>query len=292
MGSGIEIQTAHVRQYSNNVQLLLQQQGSLLERAVMTGTHVGSGASPADQVGSVRAEKKTTRHAPTPVMETPQRRRWVLPSQYHVNDYLDVDDMRKLMVDMKGPWAANHALALGRAKDEEIIAAFDATSVTGENQGGTEAFDATNFGQVSGSTGMTIAKLRKAQLQMMVANVQLDREKLFCAMSGQQHDDLLGEIQVTNRDYNGGAPVLQEGRVKYFMGMEFIITELLPLTAAGGDRSCYVFCKSGVHLGIWGSSSRIDERADMSYLWQVYSEGMWGATRVEQGKVCRILCDE
>jgi len=286
-----QVTEAQVREYAGNVQLLLQQQGSVLADKVGTGTHVGSGAVPADQVGSVTAVRRTTRHADTPLVNTPHARRWVFPVDYEVADLLDHQDMMRLLADMKGPYAQSQAFALGRAKDSEIITALDATATTGENQGSTEAFDATNFGQVSGATGLTILKLRTALLQMMRANVQVDREKLYFVMSAQQHDDLLADIQVTSRDFNS-SPVLVEGRIRYYMGMEFVITQLLPLTAAGGDRSCFLFAKSGVHLGMWGSDSRISERDDKSYSWQVYSALTCGATRLEQGKVCRVLCDE
>ena len=49
----VNIPTHYVQQYSTNVQLLLQQKGSRLRQAVMSGQHVGKQASPVDQFGKV-----------------------------------------------------------------------------------------------------------------------------------------------------------------------------------------------------------------------------------------------
>ena len=47
------------------------------------------------------------------------------------------------------------------------------------------------------------------------------------------------------------------------------------------------------HLGIWNDiTTKISERADKSYATQVYVKGTFGATRVEEGKVVEIICDE
>ena len=71
-----QITTAFVQQYSNNVQLLSQQKGSLLRQAVDVENVVGKNAF-FDQVGVATAQKRTTRHADTPQMDTPHSRRRV-----------------------------------------------------------------------------------------------------------------------------------------------------------------------------------------------------------------------
>ena len=70
------ITTAFVQQYSNNVQMLSQQKGSLLRGAVDVETVVGKNAF-FDQVGVATAQKRLTRHADTPQIDTPHARRRV-----------------------------------------------------------------------------------------------------------------------------------------------------------------------------------------------------------------------
>ena len=69
-----QITTAFVQQYSNNVQMLSQQKGSLLRNAVDIETVVGKNMF-VDQVGSATAVKRVSRHASTPQIDTPHQRR-------------------------------------------------------------------------------------------------------------------------------------------------------------------------------------------------------------------------
>ena len=71
-----QITTAFVQQFSANVQMLSQQKGSLLRRAVREESVTGEKAF-FDQVGSAVAQKKTSRHGDTPLAETPHSRRMV-----------------------------------------------------------------------------------------------------------------------------------------------------------------------------------------------------------------------
>ena len=71
-----QITTAFVQQYSSNVSMLSQQKGSLLRKAVEVESVVGKNAF-FDQVGSATAQKRTSRHADTPQMDTPHARRRV-----------------------------------------------------------------------------------------------------------------------------------------------------------------------------------------------------------------------
>ena len=83
-----QITTAFVQQYSNNVQMLSQQKGSLLRGSVDTESIVGKNAF-FDQVGVATAVKRTTRHGDTPQIDTPHSRRRVslvdgLINQVHI----------------------------------------------------------------------------------------------------------------------------------------------------------------------------------------------------------------
>ena len=60
-----QITTAFVEQYSNNVTMLSQQKGSLLRDNVDSETVQGKNAF-FEQIGSVAAVKRTSRHGDTP----------------------------------------------------------------------------------------------------------------------------------------------------------------------------------------------------------------------------------
>ena len=106
-----QITTAFVQQYSNNVQMLSQQKGSLLRSAVDVETVVGKNAF-FDQVGSALAVKRTTRHADTPQMDTPHARRRVSLVDYEYADLIDNQDKIRTLIDPTSSYASAAAFSL------------------------------------------------------------------------------------------------------------------------------------------------------------------------------------
>ena len=284
-----EILDWSVIDYKSTVEHLLQQRGSKLRQAVMEDSYQGKSGKAVNQLGAVNAQKRTTRHADTPLIETPQDARWVFPVDYEWADLIDDQDKLRIIADPTSPYAINGSMAMGRAMDDEIIAAATGTSLTGEDGTTSTAFPA---GQTAGTTagGLTVAKLREAMQLLLAAEVDVDNEPLFCAIGAQQHDDLLGETQAVSLDFTN-RPVLVDGRIKAFMGFNFLDSQRLALS--GTDRTVVCWAKSGLHLGIWGDINvQISDRADKSYSTQVYVKETIGATRVEEKKVVAITCSE
>jgi hypothetical protein len=285
-----EVNTAFVQQYTTNVQLLLQQRGSKLRDACTVGSYTGKAAKAVEQVGPVTAQKRTTRHADTPLISTPHDARWVFPTDFEWADMIDDQDKLRMLIDPTSPYAQNGAFALGRSMDDLIIEAALGTAKTGEN-GSTNTAFATATQQIAvGGAGMTIAKLRRAKRILMQNEVDMSVEQCYIAVTAQQIDDLLGTTEVTSSDYNT-VKALVQGDIDTFMGFKFIQIERLGLDGSG-DRRCFAWAKSGMHIGMWNDiSTRIGERADKSYATQVYVKGTFGATRVEEKKVVEIICD-
>ena len=158
-----QISTAFVQQYNTNVAHLLQQKGSKLRDSVMASSATGKAAKAVEQVGAVNAVKRTTRHSDTPLISTPHDARWVFPVDYEWADLIDDQDKVRMLIDPQSPYAVNGAYALGRAIDDEIMAAlFSETTKTGEG-GDTTTDWATFVGAttqnkvVHGSAGLNAA---------------------------------------------------------------------------------------------------------------------------------------
>jgi hypothetical protein len=288
-----QISTAFVQQYTTNVGLLLQQRGSKLRDAVTVGSYTGKAAKAVEQIGSVTAQARTSRHSDTPLISTPHDARWVFPTDYEWADLIDDQDKLRMLIDPTSPYAINGAYALGRAMDQLIISAALGTSKTGENGTTSTAFaTATQQVGVGGTpAGLTVAKLRSAKKILLSNEVDVEMDPLYIAVTAKQLDDLLGTTEVTSADYNS-VKALVQGQVDTFMGFKFIHTELLG-TDASSYRRVVAWAKSGMHLGMWNDiNSRIDQRADKSYSTQVYVKGTFGATRTEEKKVVEILCSE
>lgn len=285
-----EVTTAFVQQYTTNVQLLLQQRGSKLRDYCTMGAYTGKAAKAVEQIGAVTAQERTSRHSDTPLISTPHDARWVFPRDFEWADMVDDQDKLRMLIDPTSPYAINGAYALGRKLDDIIIAAALGNAQTGEN-GSTATPFATATQQIAvGGTGLTVAKLRQARRILAANEVDLASDPVYIAVTAQQIDNLLGTTEVTSADFNS-VKALVQGDVDTFMGFKFIQTELLGLDGSG-DRRCFAWAKSGLHVGMWNDiNTKISERADKSYSMQVYVKGTFGATRVDEKKVVEIICD-
>ena len=286
-----QITTAFVQQYSANVQLLSQQMGSRLRDAVRLETVVGKNAF-IDQIGSVTAQLRSSRHADTPQIDTPHQRRRLSIASYEFADLIDDQDKVRMLIDPTSSYAQAAAAAMGRAMDDVIITAALGTASTGETGSGSATLDATNnmVGSASSNDGLTIAKLTEAKRKMDLNDVDPSIPR-YIAVGPKQIEDLLGTTQVTSSDFNT-IKALVQGDVDTFMGFQFIMTNRLDIDS-NDIRSCFAWAEDGITLGIGKDvQARIDERNDKGYATQVYYCMDIGAVRMEEAKVVKIFCDE
>lgn len=290
----INIPTHFVQQYTSNVSMLLQQKVSKLRAAVMTGSYTGKQASVVDQVGPIEMLPVTTRFAPMARVDAALDRRWVFPSDFELPQLIDNFDKLRLITDLQSSFVQNAHMAANRKIDRLICTAFTATAKTGEEGGTSTSFTSGN--EVDVATGgsnskLNVAKLREVKRLMMANDIDFDMEEAFIGITATDHDALLGEIQVVSRDFNGGAPVLQNGKIESFMGFKFIHCELIETVLAGTNEvTLPVWVKSGMHLGIWEDvKANVSIRNDLSSLpYQIYTTLTMGATRTEEDKVYAI----
>ena len=280
-----QVTTAFVQQYSANIQMLSQQMGSLLRDKVRLESVVGKNAF-FDQVGSVTAVEKTSRHSDTPQIDTPHARRRVSLVDYEFADLIDEQDKVRLLIDPTSSYAQAAAFAMGRAMDDEIISAALGTAFTGET-GSTSTANANQI--VHGSTGLTIAKLRSAKETLDLNSVDPSIPRNII-VGPKQITDLLGTTEVTSSDFNT-VKALANGEINQFLGFNFIVSNRLSLD--GTTRSCIAYAQDGIALGVGKDvTARIDERADKGYATQVYYCSSFGATRMEEDKVVEVQATE
>ena len=204
----VNVNVAFVQQYATNIAMLLQQQGSRLRGAVQEQSFVGKAASMVEQFGAVSPVRNQSRHSDTPLISTPQDKRWVYPNDYDWADLIDQQDRLRMLIDPSGPYTQAGVMAMGRAIDDEIISGLLNANNTGDN--GTTATTTlyaynSNSQSVADSTGgssacgLNIAKLRAAKKILMTADLDVDNDQLFMAITANQHDQLLNEAQAVKR---------------------------------------------------------------------------------------------
>jgi len=290
----VNLPTHYVQQYSTNIALLLQQKGSKLRNAVMNGVHQGKQASPVDQIGKIEMQSVTSRFAPMGRVDAPTDRRWVYPSDFDLPQMIDEFDKLRLITDPSSAYVTNAVFAAGRKFDSLICSAFTGTAYTGESGGTSTSFTAANEVDVAvggANSKLNVAKIKAVKEVMMSKHVDFDMEEVYIGITAADHANLLNEIQVISSDFNSGRPVLVEGKITDFLGFKFIHCELIETALAGTNEvTLPVWCKSGMHLGVWGDiKNSVAKRSDLqSEPWQLYTTMTAGATRLEENKVYAI----
>ena len=283
----VQVTTAFVSQFSSNVQLLSQQIGSKLRGAVSEDSVTGDKAF-FDQIGSGTAQLRTSRHADTPLQDTPHSRRQVAIDTYEYADLIDDADKVRMLIDPTSTYARAAAAAIGRAMDDAIITAATGTALTGVSGGTSTTMLAAN--QIAhGSAGLTVAKL--VQANKILDNSDVDPSiPRYIVVGPEQIEDLLNNSTVTSSDYNS-IKALVHGEIDTWLGFKFI--KSTRLSVASSVRKCFAWAEDGRKLAIGKDVvSKIDQRADKSYSTQVFYCASFGSTRMEEEKVVEINCSE
>lgn len=292
----VNIPNHFAQQFATNIELLLQQKDSRLRSLVTQGQYVGEQASPVDQIDSIEMQAVTGRFEAMGRVDADTARRWVSPLDFDLPQLIDSFDKLRLVTDPNSAYVANAVAAAKRKMDDVIIDAFFGTAKTGKTGSSSTSFPAgqqvaVNHG-ASGNTGLTVAKLREARRILRANEVDLDMDPITAVITSKQEDNLLAEAQVISLDFND-RPVLVDGKLKSFLGINFVHSERLD-TDGSSYRRVPVFAKSGMHLGIWNDiTTDLSQRKDIRGLpFQAYVYMTVGATRLEEEKIVEIKCAE
>ena len=305
-----QITTSFVKQYSANVQLLVQQMGSRLRGAVtLEAGKVGEEVY-MDRISATDAQKVTTRHGDSPQIDTPHDRRRVTPVDYDWGDLIDNPDRLRTLIDPASAYSVNAAMAMGRAMDDEIIAALTGTAYAGKTGGTATTLpssqlietDANTF-DVDGNTAgnsqpLTVGKLIEARKILGAADADdydiNGNSNLFLVVNAQQLGYLLTSTKVNSADYNQ-IRALVAGDLNQYMGFNIIRTERIG-TETDNNITCdkvLAFHRRGVGLCIWEDIvARVTERPDKRFSQYIYYRMTLGATRLEEERVVQINCKQ
>lgn len=290
-----QITTAFVDQFRDNVYHLTQQKGSKLRRAVRI-EQINGKAGYIEQIGSTSARKRTSRHSDTPRMDTTHSRRRVSLFDYDWADIVDQEDMVRTLINPTSMYAEAGAMAMGRAMDDEIIAAADGTAYTGVDGSTTTSYSAAMTvavterapGVTSGNYGLNVSKILAAGALLGGNDVDPDEEK-FLVVNARQIKSLLNDNRISSADYNAVKP-LMSGQVSMFGGFTIIPCNRISTDGSGYDKVLY-WAKGGMALGMGQDIvSRISERDDKNYATQAFVKMSIGATRLEEVRVGYIEC--
>jgi len=319
------------KQYASTLDVLSQEYSVLFQHVWDKGKLVGA-ESYFNQLDAFDMTWGRARYADTAFTEPTYGRRRVIPSVANVAVPLDSIDMVKTLVDPKSDLARQGIAAAGRAKDQLIWAAMYGAAYAGPAGGTSTAFDFTNQvvdvneDGAGGSTnvGLNIPKINAAVEKIMLNSVNPDdpMNELTLVISPAQRSDWLNITTLTSTDYMTGRS-LATGKLDGIAGIKNVVISNMvpycdadPTTAvhttaygevsaswlAGGisvdndsssHRACALFAKSALGFGTWENTEvLVDRRADKNNIWQLWIQLQCGVTRLEEGKVVLIECQE
>lgn len=294
------IDTAFQNSYHNEFEIQYQQNGSRL-RGLVTVRPQTSKMDFHDRIGTVAFTERTTRHAPTTLEEVLHTR--IAVSMRDYRNALPFDNEDKLRMNLNDPrnaYAQTQAKALGRQLDSVIITAATGTTYTGETGSTAETYTAATYGvavnavkpgEVATDSNLTIEKLIQARSKLFTAEAVMDGETVNFVCAQSQIDSLLRTTEVTSSDY-AAVKALVAGEVNTFLGFTFTRTQLLAKDS-NNVRTCLAFPRSGIIVGEADErTTKIDQRPDLNYTWQVWTQGTFGAARTWLQKVVSVACDE
>lgn len=290
-----DIEALRVQEYSTNLQMLAQQKTSKVGEYCVKQMASGNKAfRMMSQIDSTEASQRATRAQPAINVDVNHDGRWVFPVMYDWGKVVDDFDLLQTNIQPQGMYVQSAVAALNRKKDDLFFSAYYGTAKTDETGSTSTSFLSGNVVAVNyaTTTTLTVAKLREAQKILMSNDIDLDMEQVYIAISPEQHDNLLGIAEVVSGDY--AKPVLgMDGRIRQYMGMNFIISNRIPLDGSN-YRRVPVWVASGMGCGIWKEingviRSRPDLQGDPAY---VEASMMLNFTRLEEKKCVEIKCSE
>jgi len=284
------VTTAFVQQYKDNITQLVQQKTTKLKDTVMIDYDFTGEYKFYDQLGATEMVQKTSRNQDTPSIDPDHKRRRISKTDWIHNTLFDTQDQLSMIIDPKSSYSMSASMAAGRKIDDRIITAFIANAYTGKTGSTETSFAAAN--QIAhGGTGLNKAKLLSAK--ELLDNADVEEEDRFCVCTPAQITDLLNTTEVTSADYNT-VRTLVDGTIDTWLGFKFkrISSRRLPVITAG-YRGVYCYHKAAMQLAVQRDPvTRIDQRTDKNYCWQVYTEMTIGATRLEEERIVQVSCAE
>ena len=284
----------YISKFTTGIRTLQQQMKSRLRGAVDVDTApvIEGKRTSYDQVDATSMVPITDRHGKTQVTDDVHLRRWVTYTPSEKASLLDRADLRRILNDPRNSYVKGHTAAASRLSDDNVITAFFADALTGEEAGGSASFDTSNFRVATVSGGLSIGQLSDAREILEAAENEEDDGEFawFIALHAKQRKNLFNKTEVASIDYNT-VRALYHGRIDTFLGFTFLKTQRLNYSSP--DRLVPVWVKASMKLAFSQDiRTFMDILPERRHSVQVRTEIDVGATRLDEKGVVQILANE
>lgn len=276
-----------IRQYSDNITLLVQQKLVKIANTVFQKPDCAGEMAFQEQLASTDAQEKLSRNEVVVNTDPSYDRRKIVPRYFYKAPLVDNMDKVMMAKDPTSPIVMNNAGALARAKDEVVCTAFSALAYYGKAGTSSVSLPSTQI-IVHSSAGMNMVKIREAK-KILDSN-EVEDDNRYLALSADQVEDLLAISEVTSADY-AQVKALVNGQVGTLCG--FMLKQTERLEKSSTTQYCHAYHRDGMVLGTWlDMKASIDILPGRHFSAQIYAGQSYGATRLEEKRVIRVECTE
>jgi hypothetical protein len=285
-----------VTQFTDMVNLEVQQTESFLRSRVMTKPVKGKRFD-WQNLSATDDNEQTARHQLVSFGDPTHERRGAVIKTYHQVWGVDRQDDLQSLIELGSPYVKSLAQTMARRFDRVAATAALGSVLTGEEFSTTTSASSDGVVTVDAtSTGLTYDKLREIVNAFYAKGVGLTAdEKLYLAISNQEHNTLLNEIELLSSDYRRNEFSVESGKVTNALGMGIIVFPASPKNSAAildvtsSVRSNFAFSTSGICVGINSDIEvRIEDRPDLIDTKQVKALFRIGGLRTEASKVIKV----
>lgn len=246
-----------------------------------------------DGLGRVEAREVSGRNVPATFDDITHNRRKISRRRFVVNLPVDSSDVRGALLNPDSEYAAACAKAMMRQHDRVVYDAAFADVLTGRDFETTVTAATDGVLTVDATAGLTYEKMLEINQNFMDNDVGTDEnEKLFLTITGDEHTDLMGEVELISGDYNRDF-VVEKGRIQQALGMVLIPfaasvpTPIIPTVSS--QRQLLAASSRGICVGVSKEMSiKIEDRSDYIETHQVQVVMEIGAVRTEGALVQKV----
>ncbi len=265
------ITNAFITQWSDEVKQAYQQKGSKLRSAVRTVSGVTGSTHKFHTLGAVVANSKTRDADITPLNPAQGTATATLADKY-AGIYLDKLDQQKTNADFRRENVQASASALGRATDDLIVTAMDASNTSITTTAG----------------GLTFAKILEAVEALNTSDVPM--EDRFLVIGAKQLTEALNISTLTSADYMSIKGIMT-GEIGQALGFNWIMSTRLTL-GSPAIRNCYAINKQGLGLAVGADVTTEVNYVPEKVSYLVNSFMSMGAVTIENTGVRQVQCNE
>ena len=286
------IDNALITQFSSLIHVNAQQMKARLRDKVILKPMSGD-VFAYDGLGPVEAVEQVGRHQPVQFSDIEHTRRKIARRRFTLTLPIDASDVRGALVSPESEYPMAVVRAMERVFDRIVVEALFATVLTGRDFATSVTFANDDGDTINATAGLTYEKLLETTRLFLDDDVGTDSpEPLVMGLSGDEHEDLMQEIELISGDFTRQF-VVEKGRILMAAGYElvhFAGAATIPiLTVTGGVRDNFAMSKRGIAVGMSKEMAvDIEKRPDLHETTQVEIVFELGAVRTE-GKLVKKI---